>query len=68
MLKILGRLKAVTVKSKEVDDGDIMHTVDLRVEIIEGADRAQKVAELIKQIVSVDIVSKQPTLDEAPKG
>lgn len=62
MLKILGTLKGVSLSSKEDTDHRVIHQIGLKLELSEGLDKVQDILELIKQIVSVEIISKQPSL------
>lgn len=62
MLKLLGKLKGVNSKSKELDGGDTLHTIELKIELLEGGSRIQELVEHLKDIIQLDIESKQPTL------
>lgn len=62
MIKIIGTLKGVQLKSKVGDDDRSYHNVQLSLEITDGVDRIQEIVESLKQIVSVSIENKQPKL------
>ena len=67
MLKVLGKLKGVTAKAKVLDDGEDLYVVELKLELLEGQRKIQELMEFLKTIVELEVVSKQPTLDEAKK-
>jgi len=62
MVKILGTLKGVVLKSKVGDDNQIIHYVDLKLEIVEGQEKIQDMISSLKQIVEVLMTNKQPHL------
>lgn len=62
MIKLLGTLKKVTLKSKTTSDNDIAHSVDLSFDLIGGMDRVQELIEYLKQIVEIDLDTRQPSL------
>lgn len=65
MIRLLGTLKGVSFKSKVGDDGiQVYHYLDVKLELHEGMDRVQEVAELLKQIAIVEIEPKQKSLME----
>lgn len=66
MIKILGTIKGVSLKSSVGDDNRTVHKVAIQLELTEGVDRVQEIVELIKQIAEVHIDSKQPTLLAKP--
>jgi len=63
MIKLLGTLKGVTLKSKVGDDDRTYHSATISLELLEGADRVQDVVESLKQIVYLSIENRQPTLE-----
>ena len=67
MLKILGKLKGITAKAKVLDDGEDLYMIELKLELLEGEHKIQEVMEHLKTIVELEIVSKQPTLNEQKK-
>lgn len=62
MIKILGTLKGVTSKSKVDNNNSIVHFIDLKLEITQGADKVQDIVAQLKNIVEVAIDCKQPKL------
>lgn len=62
-MKFLGTLKGVTSKHKDTDNSEV-HTVELKIELIEGVSRTQELINLLRQMVEVDVTSKQPTLHD----
>ena len=62
MIKILGTLKGVSLKSKVGDDNRTTHQVALQLECSEGVERVQEIVEQIKQMVQVEIEPRQPKL------
>ena len=62
MIKLLGTLKRVGLKSSVSDHGETIHQVSLQFEMIEGVDRIQDVVSQLKSIVEVSLDSKQPSL------
>lgn len=61
-IKILGELKKVTVKSKATNDGDIVHSIDMSFELLEGVDRTEEIIAQLKAIQEITLDSKQPTM------
>jgi hypothetical protein len=66
MIKILGTLKGVALKSKVDDRGDSIHYIDLKLELVEGSEKIQDIIELLKSILEITLDSKQPTLLAKP--
>lgn len=64
MIKILGTLKAVSLKSKVDDQNKVIHYVDMKVELLEGQEKIQELVESLKDIVKIEITNKQPSLLE----
>lgn len=62
MLNLLGKLIGVDTKSKLTTDGGTMHTLVLKLELLEGETKIQDVVDLLKKHIEVEISSKQPTL------
>lgn len=62
MIKILGTLKGVVLKSKVDDNNKVIQYVDLKLELLEGQKDIQKVADSLKEIVQLDITNQQPHL------
>lgn len=62
MTKILGKLKGINLKSKELEDGDLSHTIEMKIELLEGLENIQDVSDLLKQIIEINLDSRQPTL------
>ena len=61
-IKILGTLKGVSLKSKVSDKNETLHFIDLKLELVEGADRIQEIIGELKNILEINLESKQPTL------
>lgn len=66
MIKILGTLKKVAVKSKATNEGDIVHTIDMSFEMLEGVDQVEAIIAELKNIQEITLDSKQPTMFGAP--
>lgn len=62
MIKILGTVKGVSLKSALDDHNKPVHKVGLQLEITEGVERVQEIVELLTQIAEVSVDSKQPRL------
>lgn len=62
MISLIGTMKGVVLKSKVGDDGVISHFIDLKLEISDGVAHVQNLVPLLKQVVALDIDSRQPTL------
>ena len=62
MIEVLGHLKGVNTKSKDLDGGGKLHQLEIKLEIVEGEDKLQEVIEHLQEVVKVSIVSKQPHL------
>jgi len=62
MIKILGTLKGVVLKSKVGDDNKVIHFVDLKLELLEGQEKIQDLVESLKEIIQLEITNKQPSL------
>lgn len=61
-IKMIATLKGVNLKSKVADAGDVVHVVELKLELTEGHDRVQELIEALKEIVEVSVISVQPKL------
>lgn len=62
MIQILGTLKKVSVKSKATNEGDILHTIDMSFELLEGIDQIEAIIAELKNIQQITLDSKQPTM------
>ncbi len=62
MIKILGTLKKVDIKSQAGDNGSEVHYITMKFELAQGQNRMQEVVELLKEIVEVTLDSRQPSL------
>lgn len=62
MIKILGTVKGVSLKSTLDDRNNTVHKVAIQLEITEGVERVQDIVELMTKIAEVSIDSKQPSL------
>lgn len=62
MIKILGKLNGVALKSKVNDRNETVHHIDLKLELLEGVDRVQELVAELKNIQEISLDSKQPTL------
>jgi hypothetical protein len=62
MIKLLGELKGIVVKSKVSDDNEEVHIINLNIKLMAGQDRIQELLGHLRKIVEVDIDSKQPAL------
>lgn len=63
MIKVLGTLKGVSVKSKLDSRDDAVHTVSMTFELHAGIDQMQNITESLKQIMSITLENRQPTLE-----
>lgn len=61
-MKVLGTLKGTQLQSKLDAQDRIIHTLLVKVELIEGIDETYILHDWIRQAVTLDIASKQPTL------
>lgn len=61
-IKILGTLKGVALKSKVDDHGDAIHYIDLKLELVQGADKIQDIVNHLKSIMEITLDSRQPSL------
>lgn len=61
-IKIIGTVRGITLKSKVGDDNRTTHNVGIQLELTEGVDRVQEIVELVKQIVQIEVIAKQPKL------
>lgn len=62
-IKILGTLKGVSLQSKLDNNDRPVHTVALKIELSEGHAKVQDIAELLKQIVQINVDPRQPKLN-----
>lgn len=67
-IKVLGTLKGVSLKSKVDDRGDSIHHIDLKLELIEGADKIQDIVNHLKSMMMITLESKQPSLMSAVRN
>lgn len=66
MIQILGTLKGVVLKSKVGDDNQVIHFVDIKLELHQGQDNIQEIVESLKEIVKIEITNQQPHLPTTP--
>lgn len=62
MIKILGTLKGVVLKSKVDDNNKVIQSIDIKLELLEGQKDVQRLTDSLKEIISLDIDNKQPHL------
>lgn len=62
MIKILGTVKGVSLKSTLDDHNKPVHKVAIQLEISDGVERVQEIVELMTHIAEVTVDSKQPKL------
>jgi hypothetical protein len=62
MIKILGTVKGVSLKSSLDEHNKPVHKVAIQLELSDGVERGQEITELMTQIAEVTVDSKQPTL------
>lgn len=67
MIKILGTLKGIVLKSKVNDDNRVVQYVDIKLELLEGQNDIHKLSDSLKEIIQLDIVNQQPHLPEVSK-
>lgn len=63
MIRILGTIRGVNLKSKVGEDGRTVHNITLSLELTEGIGRVQEIVGLLKQICNIEIDSRQPHLE-----
>lgn len=60
-MKVLGTLKGAQLQSK-LDGNSPVHTLIVKVELTEGIDETYILHDWLKQPVTLEMVTKQPTL------
>lgn len=63
MIKILGTVRGVSVKSKVDTDNRVLHNISIQLELSSGMEHVQQIVELVKKIATVEIDARQPSLD-----
>lgn len=62
-VKLMGTLKSVKMGSKLDSNNQPLHTVDLRIELSEGEGKVRELVEMLRAVVEMTVVNKQPTLE-----
>jgi hypothetical protein len=66
MIKILGVLKGINIKSKVTDDKSEIHNLQINIELIEGKADMLELVDNLKDIIELHVESKQPKLGFTP--
>ena len=60
-IAVIGRIKGVTSKTKE-KDGFVTHTLEVKMELVEGWSEVQNISDLVKEHVQINFLPKQLTI------
>ena len=64
-IHMLGTLKGVALKSKVDNNNSTVHFLDLKFELLEGADKVMDIVEMIKRNTEITLDAKQQSLVDA---